>query len=538
MGYYRNLRDYLQRLEELGLLVKVSRPIDKDTELHPLVRLQFRGLPAEERKAFYFTHVVDSTGKRYDIPVVVGCMAASRRISAAGMQCAPQEIGDRWVEALKDPIPPVRVEEGPVQEVVWEGRALEAAGGLLMLPIPISTPGFDNAPYTTAAHFVTRDPETGTYNMGNYRGQLKAPDRLGCFAGSRRQHIIAHWEKYRARGEPMPCAAVIGVTPNLSYVAVSKIPAGVDEYSVAGGLAGEPVPLVRCRTIDLEVPAEAEIVIEGYVPTDALEPEGPFGEFTGYMAKNELTLFMNVTAITHRKAPIYQAFISQFPPSESSVLRGVAHEYTLLKYLRVDCGYTNVLDVALYESTGSWGLSVIQVSDPRPGQAFEMFERILARQRDVHYGKVMVVVDDDIDPRDPDSVNWAIAFRMQPARDIKVAPVMEMWLDPSLADPRETWSRGPMRQGEAQASVLFVDATRKWPYPPTSLPSKEYMERAKRIWEELGLPELRLKQPWYGYELGYWPEENAVAARLAVEGRYLETGQLAKEKRVRLGQGE
>jgi 4-hydroxy-3-polyprenylbenzoate decarboxylase len=529
--YYSDLRSYLAVLEERGRLVRIHQPIDKDTEMHPLVRLQFRGLPEAERRAFLFEDVVDSTGRRYDIPVVVGCTAASREIYAIGMQVeTPGDINRRWAEAQRNPVPPVRVERGAVHDHVHTGRDLEGIGGLGFLPVPISTPGFDNAPYTSASHWLSRDPESGRYNLGNYRGQIKAPLRIGCNAGMG-QDMWNHWEKYRARGEPMPAALVLGVAPNLSYCATAKLPRDVDEYDVAGGIAGRPVELVRCRTIDLEVPAHAEIVVEGMIPTDVLEFEGPFGEFPGYMATTETTLFMDVTAITHRDRPIYESFLSQFPPSESSVLRGVSKEGILLKILREDHGMQNVLQVALHESTGSWGLTVIQVKDPVPGQVARIFEALPPRI----YSKTMVVVDDDIDPRDADSVNWALAFRFQPMRDLKLESMREMSLDPSIENPEFQSTEEKLRRKESRASCMMADATRKWPYPPTSLPRREYMEKALKIWQRLELPALQLKRPWHGVNLGYWPEEREEEARLAVAGKYYETGEKFAGRRSLLG---
>lgn len=529
--YYLDLRSYLAALEGRGKLIRVGQPVNKDTEMHPLVRLQFRGLPEAERRAFFFEQVFDSTARRYDIPVVVGCTAGSREIYAIGMQVdRPDQINQKWAEAQKNPIPPVRVERGAVHENIRTGADLERAGGLGMLPIPISTPGFDNAPYTSASHWLSRDPETARYNLGNYRGQVKDPLRIGCNAGMS-QDMWGHWERYRARGEPMPAALVLGVTPNLSYCATAKLPRDVDEYHVAGGIAGRPVELVRCKTIDLEVPAHAEIVVEGIIPTDALEFEGPFGEFPGYMATTETTLFMNVTAITYRNSPIYESFLSQFPPSESSVLRGVAKESILMKLLREDRGISNVLKVALHESTGSWGLTVIQIKEPKPGQVEEIFSAIPPRL----YSKTMVVVDDDIDPWDADSVNWALAFRFQPMRDVRMKPMHEMSLDPSIADPETESTMDKLEKKETRASCMMIDATRKWPYSPTSLPKREYMERALAMWEEMGLPPLKLRQPWHGVNLGYWPEEREEEARLALAGRHYETGKKFAQRRQHLG---
>src|SRR5438067_13282832 len=208
-GYYRDLRDYLAMLEERELLVRVREPVDKDTELHPLVRLQFRGRSDPDRRAFLFEQVRGAGGRAFDIPVAIGCMAASRQIYAVGMQCgAVEEIPARWAAAQAAPIAPVLVDSGPCQEVVITGAALEQGQGLDALPVPISTPGFDNAPYLTAGHFLTRHPETGLRNVGNYRAQLKSPTRLGCLAAFY-QDLSRHWAAWQQRREPMPVASVI-----------------------------------------------------------------------------------------------------------------------------------------------------------------------------------------------------------------------------------------------------------------------------------------------------------------------------------------
>src|SRR5215470_6912778 len=167
-----NLQEHLHKLEAEGLLLRIDRAIDKDSELHPLVRWQFQGgLAEDERRAFLFTNVVDAAGRRYDIPVAVGALAASARIYAVGMGRPVEEIEAAWLRAIANPIPPVVVSSPPCQAVVAKGAELSGAGnGLARLPVPISTPGFDAAPYLTATLCVTRDPDTGIQNMGTYRG--------------------------------------------------------------------------------------------------------------------------------------------------------------------------------------------------------------------------------------------------------------------------------------------------------------------------------------------------------------------------------
>src|ERR687897_1097675 len=149
--YYRDFRDHLSELESREKLIRIGRRIDKDTELMPLVRWQFRGLEEEQRKAFLFENVVDAKGKQYSMPVTVGTLAATTEIYAIGLMCHPEEIHERWARAQLNPIEPAVVESGPAQEVIWQEKDLLAGHGLDMIPVPISTPGFDNAPYLTSA---------------------------------------------------------------------------------------------------------------------------------------------------------------------------------------------------------------------------------------------------------------------------------------------------------------------------------------------------------------------------------------------------
>ena len=265
--YYRDVREHLRALEERGKLVRVKREINKDTELMPLVRWQFRGgVPEEDRKAFLFTNITDSKGRKYDIPVLVCGIAGNRAIYSVGMQCPIDGIPDKWTKAMAKPIPPRIVKNAPCHEIIYKGADLRRGHGLDDLPIPISSPGWDNAPYTSASHFITKDPETGIQNMGNYRGQIKAPDRLGMNTSVElRTGGYQHWEKWKALGKPMPCAVVIGCPPLVSFTSVQKMAESYDELHVTGGLIGEPLNVVKAKTVDLLVPAESEIVIEGFV---------------------------------------------------------------------------------------------------------------------------------------------------------------------------------------------------------------------------------------------------------------------------------
>ncbi|MBI4321117.1 MAG: UbiD family decarboxylase [Chloroflexi bacterium] len=507
--YYRDLREHLAALEANGKLVRVSRQINKDTELMPLVRWQFRGLPERDRKAFLFQNVVDVTGKKYRIPVLVASHSASTEVYALGMMCQPHEIVQKWAHAQLHPIEPKMVDHGPVHEEVHVGDTLFEHGGLGELPVPISTPGFDNAPYLTCANWVTKDPETGVRNVGNHRAMIKAPDRTGMHALGV-QHIRIHWEKCRQMGIPLQAAIVIGGVPAVSFVGVARIPYGTDELAVAGGIAGEPLEVLKCVTVDLEVPATAEIVVEGYLPTDQQEREAPFGEFTGFMGAEETNAFFNVTCITHRTNPIYTAFISQFPPSESSKIRQIGQEVTFFKFLRHDCNIPGILDVAFHEGSGAAPYCVVKLKKLHPAHVWQALNGAVAFVGS--YPKFVIAVDEDIDARDADSVNWALSFRVQPHRDIRIVQGRCFELDHSSAPPT-TPTQERLYPPPSGSSAILIDATTKWPYPPVSLPRKDFMERARAIWEELGLPALQPKAPWHGYSLGHWTEENELEAQ-------------------------
>src|SRR5256885_10471206 len=321
---YPDLREHIEALDRAGLLVRVRRPMLAETEIHPLVRWQYRGgLPEEDWKAFLFEDARTVKGGASPFRVGVGVLAASKYVYATGLGCMPEEIAGRWEHALANRIAPTIVEDGPVHEEVHMGDALLAKGGTAEFPVPISTPGFDNGPYTTCTHWFTKDPETGARNQGNYRGQIKSPTRIGIFPSGLGQDVYIHWQKARKKGQHLPAALVIGGPPVVSYAAGQKGPYGIDELSIAGGLAGAPIRLVRCKTVPLEVPADAEIVFEGYINTQELEEEGPFGESHGYMHPRQPNPFFEITAVPHRKDAGWVSFFIHGTPSQSSVIQKV-----------------------------------------------------------------------------------------------------------------------------------------------------------------------------------------------------------------------
>jgi UbiD family decarboxylase len=512
----RDLQEHLDRLEARGLLTRIDRAINKDTELHPLARWQFQGgLREEQRRGFLFTNVVGAKGERYDIPVAAGVLAASAEIYAAGLGVPVDAIGDLWVEAMAHPIAPELVDDAPCQEAVMTGDALTApGGGLASLPVPISTPGFDSAPYLTATLCVTRDPENGIRNMGTYRAALKAQDRLGVRMASRLSGAggYQHWLKYQKRGERMPVAIVIGCAPAVLFTGPQKLRIDEDELGVAGGLMGAPVRIARCRTIDLEVPADAEIVIEGLVDTKLLEPEGPFGESHGHVALEDFNMSMQVTAITRKKKPVFVSIISQVTPSESSVLKRVAYEPLFLEHLKSALGIRGIRQVVMHEPLTNIR-KVIFLQFERGTPRTEIWRGLQgAATLQAQCGKIVIAVSDDIDARNADAVFWSLAYRASMIDDVHVTPY-------------RSGGHGPKAGGGAAEGTLLIDATLKYSAPPLALPAEPFMVNAKKIWEELKLPPLTPQPPWHGYSLGDWSDLWTRFADAAVAGDWRANGE-------------
>jgi len=522
---YPDLHEHLDELQRRGRLQVIDFPIDKDSELHPLVRWQFVGGMAEaERKAFLFTNIVNAQGRKYKIPVVVGALAANREIYSAGMGTTVDKIQSKWDHAIANPIPPRLVAKGECQEVIHEGAALQGEGnGLDMLPIPVSTPGFDSAPTLTATNVITRDPVTGVQNMGTYRCALKAPDRLVVRMATRvgGAEGYLHYQKWKAAGhKTMPCAIVLGCPPFVAFMGPQKLPLGMDELEVAGGLAGVPIEVVMGHSVDLRVPAQAEVVIEGLIDLEMLEPEAPFGESHGHVALEEFNLPMKITAITHRQSPVIPSYISQVAPSESSVIKRVAYEPLFLAHLKTTLGIRGVKKVSLHEPlTGLLRFTIITFERGTPRT--EIWRALYgAAFFKGDCSKICLAVNDDIDADNADALFWAMSYRMNPVDDVRT-------LD------HRGQGHGPKRETEGEEdSTLLMDATMKGDMPPLALPTREYMERAKVLWDKAGLPALRPQPPWFGYSLGDWMPQWDEAAKRAATGRYLENGAISlKEQR-------
>lgn len=519
-----DFQEHIADLEANGLLLRIDRAINKDTELHPLVRWQFLGgVPEDRRRAFLFSNVIDSKGRHYDMPVVVGALAASPDIYAVGMGQPVDEIGTAWMRAIANPVAPVSVASAPCQEVVLIGEDLrKPGGGLARLPIPVSTPGFDSAPYLTATLCITRDPDSGIQNMGMYRAALKAPDRLVVRMVAREASGAGgylHWLKYRERGEPMPIAIVVGCAPVVMFTGPQKLAIDLDEMGVAGALAGIPIAMAKARTVAIDVPAMSEIVIEGLIDPARLEPEAPFGESNGYVALEGYNMPMQVTAVTHKRAPVFTSIISQVTPSESSVIKKVAYEPLFLNHLRDRMGVKGVRRVVMHERlTNLRPVIFLQFADGTPRtEVWRALHGAAGLQSNC--GKIVIAVSEDIDPLSMDAVLWSLAYRTNPIEDVHLVP-------------HRGGVQGAQYGPKTSDSGMLVDATRKYPMAPLALPTREYMEHARALWEELDLYPLNVQSPWHGYSLGDWTDRWETFARRAAAGDWELTGRdtLARQR--------
>jgi 4-hydroxy-3-polyprenylbenzoate decarboxylase len=277
--------------------------------------------------------------------------------------------------------------------------------------------------------------------------------------------------------------------------------------------------VVKAVTVDLMVPAEAEIVIEGFIDTEWLEPEAPFGESHGHVNLQEYNAYMDVTAITRRKDAVLTSIISQVTPSESSLIKRVSLEPLLLQSLREGLGIKCVKRVSLHEPLTNLRKVVIlhmEKNSPRV-EIWRAMYGLVSQHRAI--GKYVIALDEDIDPENMDAVWWALSYRCNPAIDMEVLRHRDQGHGPRS-----------LRNGGEDASVLF-DATLKEPFPPVSLPKREFMENARKIWEELGLPPLQPQAPWFGISLGEWDEQFEVTAKRAVESDYWVNGDVIAQQR-------
>ena len=323
----------------------------------------------------------------------------------------------------KGTVPPRIVNSGPVKERIITGRDLD----LRKLPVLVHSEE-DGGPYIGSAMCVTRDPDTGIQNVAMLRMQIQDRNRTGTAFAPR--HSWMHYQKYEARNEPMPMAAVIGHHPLLDIATNSSVPYGVDEFHVAGSLLGEPLEMVRCETIDLMVPAHAEIVIEGVIPPGIREDEGPFGEFQCYyLTRTRKCPVFEVKAITMRRDALYRHIQATPSTVEHQALVSLPMEAHLWQRIKDVDGYIDLKDVHV----PPWGACFIVLIKFTP-RLEEQAKSVLMAALSSSYAhpKIAIALDDDIDLTDPRDVFWAVATELDPSHDLLQIPHARIHsLDPS-----------------------------------------------------------------------------------------------------------
>jgi UbiD family decarboxylase len=472
------MREFVEVLEAQGRLHRVTKPVDHAWEVAAMTRWIYQGFPMEKRFGLLFEKVRGTS-----IPIATALLGTSREAYALALGTTPAGIHEAWLRALRHPIPPRVVSSGPCQEVVIEGERVD----LSMIPVPFWTPGKDRTPCITAC-VLTKDHDSGVQNMGTYRCQVQSKNQITLNTNPGRQ-AWQNYQSYAEKGKPAPIAVAITCEPGVHLATSGALPKGVDEITIAGGFKGEPIEMVRCRHIDMLVPAHAEIVLEGEIDPAGRMAEPPFGEFAGYMGGSGPRPFFTVRAITHRRDPMFYGYISQHPPSESTMLQGQANECIMHKLLVDDFGEPSVTDVSLNQTHGGlMGHVIVQMTPQYPGHAKKVGR--LVAEVGPHF-KTVTVVNTDIDIRHQQHLDWVFNSRVNPRRDLVIIDDVFLIYDPSAVN--------------SITSKLVIDATEKGSLPDLSLPPKDVFFKAYDSWKEAGLPPFEVP-PWMERLLDYHAE--------------------------------
>lgn len=479
---FRNLTEFLRALESDGDLIRIRREVSPRLEIAEIADRSVKG----GGPALLFENVTGST-----LPVAINLFASrARMLRALGIRSFGE--WDARLEPLLDPRPPEglveklkaipkvtelaqvfpkTVRSAPCQEVVETGDAVD----LGKLPVLTCWPQ-DAGPFITLPLVITRDPSTGKANAGVYRMQVYDRNTTGM-----------HWQKHKdgagqARGyererRRMDVAVAIGADPATVFAGVAPLPPGVSEFLFAGFLRGEGVPLVAAKTVDLLVPAEAEIVLEGYVEPGERRREGPFGDHTGFYSLDDDFPVFHVTAVTRRREPVYLTTIVGRPPMEDGFL-GEAVERLFLPLVRRMI--PEIVDMHLPVHGIFHNLMLVAIDKKYPGHARKTMHAIWGTGQ-MMFTKTIVVLDRDADLRNGPEMLWRALTAIDPERDIEVVhgPVDEL----------DFASRLP-----CYGSKIGIDATRKWKeegfsrrWPDEIVMSEEVRRRVDAIWPELGI---------------------------------------------------
>ena len=486
-----NLRAFIGAIDAAGDLRRVGRAVStrlEITEIADRVMKSPGGGPA-----LLFEKPALEGGRASDIPVAVNLFGSASRMALALSVTQLDEVGERISELLNLKVPegllaklamlprlaelakfPPKSMSGrpPCQEVVLRGDDVD----LRRFPVPVCWPE-DGGPYITLPGVITRDPRTGTRNVGMYRIQVTGP-RVVAMHWQRHKVGAAHWRAMAERHETMPVAIALGGDPASIYAASAPLPPTIDEFLFAGFLRKEPVRLAKAVTSDLDVPAEAEIVLEGYVdPGEALVMEGPFGDHTGFYSLADLYPQVHITAVTMRSEPIWPHTIVGRPPMEDFWL-GHATERIFLPLLKLTL--PEIVDYHMPAEGIFHNLVFVSIDKQYPGQAYKVMNGLWG-QGLMSLAKVIVVVDKDVNVRDPQEAWWVALNNIDPERDTR-------------------FTRGPIdvldhsSRAFTYGSKMGIDATKKWKeegferdWPDRIVMDAETKRRVDAMWRELGI---------------------------------------------------
>ncbi|MEQ3512793.1 4-hydroxy-3-polyprenylbenzoate decarboxylase [Pseudoalteromonas sp. BZB3] len=488
---YKDLRDFIKRLEEQGELVRVKQPISTKLEMTEIADRTLRaGGPA----------ILFENPDGFDIPVLANLFGTPKRVAMGMGQTDVSELREvgKLLAFLKEPEPPKGIKEAlgqipvfkqvlnmpakevrkaPCQQVVLSGDDVD----LTKLPIQHCWPG-DAAPLITWGLTVTKGPFKKRQNLGIYRQQLLGKNKIIMRWLSHRGGALDYQEWCKEHpGEPYPVSVALGADPATILGAVTPVPDTLSEYAFAGLLRGSKTEVVKSVSNDLQVPASAEIVLEGYIEQGELAPEGPYGDHTGYYNEVDDFPVMTVTHITHRENPIYHSTYTGRPPDEPAIL-GVALNEVFVPILQKQ--FPEIVDFYLPPEGCSYRMAVVTMKKQYPGHAKRVMMGVWSFLRQFMYTKFVIVCDDDVNARDWNDVIWAITTRMDPARDttmIENTPID--YLD--FASPVS-----------GLGSKMGMDATNKWPgetdreWGEPIVMDESIKQRVDEIWDSLNIMSL------------------------------------------------
>ncbi|MCK8130069.1 4-hydroxy-3-polyprenylbenzoate decarboxylase [Pseudoalteromonas sp. S1610] len=485
---YKDLRDFIDLLEKRGELKRISQEIDPYLEMTEIADRTLRA----EGPALLFENP-----KGYDIPVLANLFGTPKRVAMGMGQEDVSELREvgKLLAFLKEPEPPKGIKEAlgqipvfkqvlnmpakeikkaPCQQVILQGDDVD----LTKFPIQHCWPG-DAAPLITWGLTVTKGPHKKRQNLGIYRQQLLGKNKIIMRWLSHRGGALDFQEWCKEHpGQPYPVSVALGADPATILGAVTPVPDTLSEYAFAGLLRGSKTEVVKSISNDLQVPASAEIVLEGHIMPGEMAPEGPYGDHTGYYNEVDDFPVMTVTHITHRKDPIYHSTFTGRPPDEPAIL-GVALNEVFVPILQKQ--FPEIVDFYLPPEGCSYRMAVVTMKKQYPGHAKRVMMGVWSFLRQFMYTKFVIVCDDDINARDWNDVIWAITTRMDPARDttlIENTPID--YLD--FASPVS-----------GLGSKMGMDATNKWPGETTRewgepiVMDQATKDRVDELWDSLDI---------------------------------------------------